>query len=45
MTQSDQNNNNIDLNQFNQIFFEECAEHLAEMEKILVSLTDEEPDD
>lgn len=45
MTQSDRNNNNIDLNQFNQIFFEECAEHLAEMEKILVSLTDEEPDD
>ena len=45
MTQSDLNNNNIDLNQFNQIFFEECAEHLAEMEQILVSLTDEGPDD
>lgn len=37
-------NNNIDLNQFNQVFFEECAEHLAEMEQILVSLTDAEPD-
>ena len=44
MTQSDQNNN-IDLNQFNQVFFEECAEHLAEMEQILVSLPDEGPDE
>ncbi len=44
MTQSEQNNN-IDLNQFNQVFFEECAEHLAEMEQILVSLPDEGPDE
>jgi len=45
MTQPDLNNNNIDLNQFNQVFFEECAEHLAEMERILVSLPDEGPDE
>jgi len=45
MTQSDQNNINIDLNQFNKVFFEECAEHLAEMEQILVSLPDAGPDD
>ncbi len=38
-------NNNIDLNQFNQVFFEECAEHLAEMEQILVSLGDVGPDE
>ncbi|MDU0458005.1 MAG: chemotaxis protein CheW [Geobacteraceae bacterium] len=44
MTHSDKNNN-IDLNQFNQVFFEECAEHLAEMEQILVSLPDEGPDE
>lgn len=35
----------IDLRQFNQVFFEECAEHLAEMEQILVSLTDAGPDE
>jgi two-component system, chemotaxis family, sensor kinase CheA len=35
----------IDLTRFNQVFFEECAEHLAEMEQILVSLADGEPDD
>ena len=45
MTQSGQDNNSIDLNQFNQVFFEECAEHLAEMEQILVSLDDAGPDD
>ncbi|MHB8121009.1 MAG: chemotaxis protein CheW [Desulfuromonadaceae bacterium] len=45
MTQTGQNSNSIDLNQFNQVFFEECAEHLAEMEQILVSLTDEGPDE
>ncbi|NTV51175.1 MAG: chemotaxis protein CheA [Geobacteraceae bacterium] len=45
MTQTGQNTNNIDLNQFNQVFFEECAEHLAEMEQILVSLTDAGPDE
>lgn len=44
MTDSGQNNN-IDLNQFNQVFFEECAEHLAEMEQILVSLDDAGPDE
>ncbi len=43
MTNSGQNNN-IDVNQFNQVFFEECAEHLAEMEQILVSLADAGPD-
>lgn len=45
MTHSKQNTNSIDLNQFNQVFFEECAEHLAEMEQILVSLTDAGPDE
>lgn len=45
MTHAGQNNKNIDLNQFNQVFFEECGEHLAEMEQILVSLGDAEPDD
>ena len=44
MTQTGQNSSSIDLNQFNQVFFEECAEHLAEMEQILVSLTDAGPD-
>ena len=37
--------NEIDLNQFNQVFFEECAEHLTEMEHILVALHDGEPDE
>ena len=45
MTQAGQNNNSIVLDQFNQVFFEECAEHLAEMEKILVSLADAGPDE
>ncbi|MBC7963261.1 MAG: chemotaxis protein CheW [Steroidobacteraceae bacterium] len=45
MTNSGQNNNSIDLNQFNQVFFEECAEHLAGMEQILVSLADAGPDE
>ncbi len=31
--------------QFNQVFFEECGEHLAEMEQILISLSDCDPDD
>jgi len=35
----------IDLGRFNQVFFEECAEHLAEMEQILVSLDTGEPDE
>jgi two-component system, chemotaxis family, sensor kinase CheA len=34
----------IDLKRFNQVFFEECAEHLAEMEQILISLADQQPD-
>jgi two-component system, chemotaxis family, sensor kinase CheA len=34
----------IDLRRFNQVFFEECAEHLAEMEQILISLSDQQPD-
>jgi two-component system, chemotaxis family, sensor kinase CheA len=34
----------IDLKRFNQVFFEECAEHLAEMEQILISLSDRQPD-
>ena len=34
----------IDLKRFNQVFFEECAEHLAEMEQILISLGDQPPD-
>lgn len=37
--------NKIDLERFNQVFFEECGEHLVEMERILVSLGDSEPDD
>lgn len=45
MTHSGQNKTSIDLNQFNQVFFEECAEHLAEMEQILVSLSDAGPDE
>jgi len=35
----------IDLNRFNQVFFEECGEHLAEMEQILLSLSDGKPDE
>jgi len=34
----------IDLKRFNQVFFEECAEHLAEVEQILISLGDRQPD-
>jgi two-component system chemotaxis sensor kinase CheA len=37
-------NDSIDLGRFNQVFFEECAEHLADMEQILISLSDREPD-
>jgi two-component system chemotaxis sensor kinase CheA len=35
----------IDIGQFNQVFFEECVEHLAEMEQILIALSDCDPDD
>jgi two-component system chemotaxis sensor kinase CheA len=34
----------IDLNRFNQVFFEECAELLSGMEQILLTLEDGEPD-
>ena len=44
MTSSIAGNDAIDLKRFNQVFFEECAEHLAEMEQILISLGDREPD-
>ena len=44
MTSSSAGNDTIDLKRFNQVFFEECAEHLTEMEQILVSLSDQEPD-
>ncbi|QXE90870.1 chemotaxis protein CheW [Geomonas subterranea] len=37
-------NSSVDLNRFNEVFFEECAENLAEMEQILISLGDREPD-
>ncbi|HEY3309271.1 MAG TPA: chemotaxis protein CheW [Desulfuromonadaceae bacterium] len=45
MTQAQKEINDIDLNRFNQIFFEECAEHLAEMEQILLALSDGAPDE
>ncbi len=45
MTRSDQDNLDINLGQFNQVFFEECVEHLAEMEQILISLADCDPDE
>jgi two-component system, chemotaxis family, sensor kinase CheA len=35
----------IDLSQFNQLFFEESAEHLAEMERIFLSIHPTDPDD
>jgi two-component system, chemotaxis family, sensor kinase CheA len=44
MTSPQTENGAIDLKRFNQLFFEECAEHLAEIERILVSLGDREPD-
>lgn len=45
MTLHSQDNLGIEMTQFNQVFFEECGEHLAEMENILMSLADCEPDD
>ncbi|HEX9007629.1 MAG TPA: ATP-binding protein, partial [Bacteroidota bacterium] len=33
----------IDLARFNEVFFDECTEHLAEMERILLSQADGEP--
>ncbi|QWV92498.1 chemotaxis protein CheW [Geomonas oryzisoli] len=44
MTTPTGDNNSVDLNRFNGVFFEECAENLAEMEQILISLGDREPD-
>jgi len=44
MTSPITTNDAIDLRRFNQVFFEECAEHLADMEQILISLCDREPD-
>ena len=44
MTSSTTEHEGIDLRRFNQVFFEECAENLAEMEHILISLGDLEPD-
>lgn len=45
MTHAQKEINEIDLIRFNQVFFEECAEHLTEMEQILLALSDEEPDE
>lgn len=44
MTATGTENEGIDLKRFNQVFFEECAENLAEMEQILISLGDRQPD-
>lgn len=44
MTVHGQDKMGIEMAQFNQVFFEECGEHLAEMENILMSLADREPD-
>jgi two-component system chemotaxis sensor kinase CheA len=35
---------NIDMSQFNQVFFEESAEHLSEMERLLLALDVASPD-
>ena len=44
MTTTQSGKDPIDLKRFNQVFFDECAEHLAEMEQILISLSDRQPD-
>jgi two-component system, chemotaxis family, sensor kinase CheA len=44
MSQNKPKGSGIDVSQFNLVFFEECAEHLAEMEQILISLGDAQPD-
>jgi len=44
MTTTQDGKEAIDLKRFNLVFFEECAEHLAEMEQILISLADQQPD-
>lgn len=44
MTASPNQSTSIDMDRFNGVFFEECSEHLAEMERILVALDPENPD-
>ncbi|RNC69825.1 MAG: chemotaxis protein CheA [Desulfuromonadales bacterium] len=44
MTASQDHNTAIDVGRFNGVFFEECTEHLADMERILVALDPENPD-
>jgi len=44
MTSPTTESEEIDLRRFNQVFFEECAENLADMEQTLISLGDREPD-
>lgn len=44
MTTPNGEQDGIDLKRFNQVFFEECAENLAEMEHILIALGECEPD-
>jgi len=44
MTKAKSGPETIDVRRFNQVFFEECAENLAEMEQILLSLSDQQPD-
>ena len=36
---------NVDLSQFFQVFFDESAEHLAEMERIFLAIDPANPDD
>jgi len=45
MNQHDSNKLDIEMSRFNVVFFEECGEHLAEMEQILISLADGKPDE
>lgn len=45
MADSHQDKNSVDVSRFAQVFIEECAEHLSEMEQILVSLSGTNPDD
>lgn len=44
MTATHNQSASIDLARFNAVFFEECAEHLADMERILVALDPVNPD-
>lgn len=45
MSELNRNNLEIDVGRFNRVFFEECGEHLGEMEQILISLGDADPSD